>query len=529
MQFKSVPVAKAKGWTLAHSIAVGANRIAKNSKVTADIIARLQEANIEAIQAYRLETCDIDENTAAGAIANHIQGTGVKAAIAFNGRCNLHACSAGLLLVEDKIDDLNAAAPSVGIATLHKYTPVQQGQLVATVKIIPFGIEQNQLKAVLKIDASLKIKAYRPFTVALLSTGAPITAKTAKVTKNRLESVLGSLKIMDTCRHDVNSVTDKIREIATNGPDLLIVSGPSAISDHRDILPSAVKKAGGDVLHLGMPVDPGNLLMLGKLNAMTVIGMPGCAKSPSLNGFDWVLERYAAGLPLDAGTLQKMGIGGLLKEPVGRPEPRAPVTANAPTITAAIVLAAGKSSRSGDTHKLLALLDSKPVIEQSIIALRKAGLEQIHLVTGARAAEIETALDSQRIHFTHNADYDFGMGTSLAAGISSLPDSTEQCLISLGDMPFVQPSTIQTLQNAAVQISEADIFVPLFKGKRGNPVLWRKNQFEKLKQIKGDQGGRSIMRSQENLVCEVPVDDPGVLIDLDTPEALAQFGISVTS
>jgi len=528
MQFKTLRVAEAVGWTLAHSIAVGANRIAKNSTITADIIEQLQEANIEAIQAYSLETSDIDENSAAKAIGGHIQGACIEVAAATHGRCNLHASSAGLLFVEDKIDDLNTATPSVGIATLHKYTPVQQGQLVATVKIIPFGIEKNQLEAVLKIDASLKVKTYRQFTVALLSTGAPITAKTVRVTKNRIESVRGSLEIMETCPHDVDSVTDKIREVAANRPDLLIVSGPSAISDYRDILPSALKKAGGDVLHLGMPVDPGNLLMLGKLNDMTVIGMPGCAKSPSLNGFDWVLERYAARLPLDAGTLQKMGIGGLLKETVGRPEPRAPVTAHAPTTTAAVVLAAGKSSRSGDTHKLLAMLDGKPVIEQSVIALKKAGLDEIHLVTGARAAEIETALNSQHIHFTHNADYKSGMGTSLAAGISSLPDSCEQCLISLGDMPFVQTATIQTLQNAAVQISEADIFVPLFKGKRGNPVLWRKNQFEKLKQIKGDQGGRSVMRSQENLVCEVPVDDPGVLIDLDTPEALAQFGISVT-
>ena len=529
MQFKTVPVAKALDWTLAHSVALGTGRIAKNSVITADTIAKLKKADIDEILAYRLEGTDVDENTAASAVANHIQGVGVETGEATHGRCNLYAGTAGLLLVDEKIDSLNVAVPPVGIATLPKYAPVSQGQLVATVKIIPFGIEKNQLEAALYINAPLKVAAYQQFRAVLLSTGTPLTAKATSVTRDRIERVHGSLDACDNCNHDIENVANKLNEAAVAAPDLIIVSCVAAISDARDILPTALEKAGGTVQHIGMPVDPGNLLMLGTLGSITVIGMPGCAKSPSLNGFDWVLERYAAGLPLDAHALQMMGIGGLLKEAVNRPEPRAPSTPHHTAITAAILLAAGKSSRSGDTHKLLAMLDGKSVIEQSVIALKKAGMAHIHVITGARAPQIEAALDGHVVSLTHNENFESGMGTSVAVGISALPSNAEQCLISLGDMPFVNAGTIQALQNAASQISEADIFVPLFKGKRGNPVLWRKNQFEKLKQITGDQGGRSIMRGQENLVCEVPVDDPGILIDLDTPEALAQFGISVTN
>jgi len=528
MKFENITVSEALGWTLAHSVNTSDTRLLKNSQITTEVIQQLQAAHIHSVLAYKLEDGDIDENAAAKIVAQHIAGAHVRIGKPTRGRCNLYAKKSGLMLPDKSIDALNAMGPAIGTATLPKYAPVTNGKLVATVKIIPYGLAKTQLNAVTAINARLSITPFNAFNAAILTSGAVMSVKAESTTKNRINGVSGTVVSIKTCAHTVPSVSDKIIALTKTGIDLLILSGISAISDVRDVLPAALKAAGGQILHLGMPVDPGNLLMLGKHGSTIIIGMPGCAKSPSLNGFDWVLERYAAGLPLDANTLQGMGVGGLLKEVIERPEPRAPSKPHAIKGTPAIILAAGKSTRSGNNHKLLAVLDGKPVITQSVIALKDAGIKGLHVVTGARADEIREALKPQHVNIVHNALYETGMASSLAAGITALPPGTEQCFICLGDMPFVNKTTYSALIAAANRVSEAQIFVPLFKGKRGNPVLWRNSQFEKLVHIKGDKGGRDLIKEQENLVCAVPVDDPGILIDLDTPEALAQFGIRVT-
>jgi molybdenum cofactor cytidylyltransferase len=88
-----------------------------------------------------------------------------------------------------------------------------------------------------------------------------------------------------------------VKELAAEGCDILLMSGASAIVDRRDVLPAGLEEAGGRVSHFGMPVDPGNLMLMGSLGERPVIGLPGCARSPKVNGFDWVLQRMVAGLP----------------------------------------------------------------------------------------------------------------------------------------------------------------------------------------------------------------------------------------
>ena len=95
---------------------------------------------------------------------------------------------------------------------------------------------------------------------------------------------------------------------------MLLIHGASAILDRRDVIPSAIERAGGRVDHFGMPVDPGNLLLLGHVGERVVLGLPGCARSPKVNGFDWVLERLVAGLPVGSAEIMRMGAGGLLAE-----------------------------------------------------------------------------------------------------------------------------------------------------------------------------------------------------------------------
>jgi molybdenum cofactor cytidylyltransferase len=110
--------------------------------------------------------------------------------------------------------------------------------------------------------------------------------------------------------------------LAASHSDLVLILTGSATSDISDVVPSAIGEAGGAVERFGMPVDPGNLLVLGRIGARPVIGLPGCARSPALNGADWVLERVACGVAVTSADIAAMGVGGLLKEIPTRPQPR---------------------------------------------------------------------------------------------------------------------------------------------------------------------------------------------------------------
>src|SRR5690606_28542062 len=94
------------------------------------------------------------------------------------------------------------------------------------------------------------------------------------------------------------------------------------IVDRNDVIGAGIVAAGGRLERLGMPVDPGNLLLIGELDGVPAIGIPSCAASPALNGFDWVLERVLAGRTPDSAAIARMGVGGLLKEIASRPQPR---------------------------------------------------------------------------------------------------------------------------------------------------------------------------------------------------------------
>src|SRR6202011_759668 len=149
--------------------------------------------------------------------------------------------------------------------------------------------------------------------------------------------------------------------------DILLIHGASAILDRRDVIPAAIVAAGGRIDHFRMAVDPGNLLLLGHVGEQVVLGLPGCARSPKVNGFDWVLERLVAGLPVGSGEIMRMGSGGLLAEIPSRPLPRAeakPVPEAKPQgpRIGALLLAAGQSRRMGGPNKLLAELDGIPMV-----------------------------------------------------------------------------------------------------------------------------------------------------------------------
>src|SRR5205814_5377025 len=218
--------------------------------------------------------------------------------------------------------------------------------------------------------------------------------------------------------HEQAALAQAIEEVLA-GAELVIVFGASAIADRRDVIPAAVESIGGRVEHFGMPVDPGNLLLLAQARGRPVLGAPGCARSPKENGFDWVLMRLLANLPVPREAITGLGVGGLLMEIVTRPQPRdEPVRVGAHRI-AAVVLAAGRSTRMGGPNKLVAEIGGKPLVRIAAEQALASRAQPVLVVTGHDRERIEAALSGLAVRFVYNPDFADGLGTSLRAGIAA--------------------------------------------------------------------------------------------------------------
>ena len=334
MKFGRIAVADGAGAILAHAVRRPGLTLKKGEVVGPDELCALLSAGIETIIAAQLEPGDVHENEAARQLASDLAGPRVTLERPFTGRCNLLAAADGLVVVDGAtIDAVNAVDEAITVATLPPYRPVVAGEMIATVKIIPFSVPDASLARARAGAArpALSVAPYLPLRVGVVSTLLPglkssVIAKTLAVLEARLAPARARLVAEERVRHEVAELVPAILRVALEA-DLLVVFGASAITDRRDVVPNAIEAAGGTVDHLGMPVDPGNLLLLGSLPvlqkcAIPVIGAPGCARSPKENGFDFVLRRFLAGLPVTGADLRGMGVGGLLSEIVSRPQPR---------------------------------------------------------------------------------------------------------------------------------------------------------------------------------------------------------------
>ncbi len=334
MRFGRVAVVGSEGAILAHAIKRPGLALKKGEVVGAAELHALRAAGVETIVAALLEDDDVHENEAARRLAQDLAGDHVTLERPFTGRCNLLAARDGLVMVErGVVDAVNAVDEAITVATLSPYRPVVAGEMIATVKIIPFSVPRASLDRARRGagEPALSVAPYLPLRVGVVSTLLPglkpsVIAKTLRVLEERLAPAAATLVADCRTPHDATSLAAAIREAAA-GADLLVIFGASAITDRRDVVPSGIEGAGGSVLHLGMPVDPGNLLLLGELpvssgRCIPVIGAPGCARSPKENGFDFILRRFLAGLCVSGTDLRGMGIGGLLSEIVSRPQPR---------------------------------------------------------------------------------------------------------------------------------------------------------------------------------------------------------------
>jgi molybdenum cofactor cytidylyltransferase len=300
----------------------------------------------------------------------------------------------------------------------------------------------------------------------------------------------------------------------------VIVFGASAIADRRDVIPAAISGIGGAIEHFGMPVDPGNLLLIGNAGGVPVLGAPGCARSPVENGFDWVLMRLLASLKVTRAELTGMGVGGLLMEIVTRPQPREGREPDGNRRVTAIILAAGRSTRMGGPNKLLAELGGKPLVrivtEQALASKAKG----VIVVTGHQAELVEKTLAGLDVKFVRNPDFAQGLASSVKAGVAAVPNDADGAVICLGDMPMISAQLLDHLIEAFAPDRGNLIAVPVSDGRRGNPVLWSRRFFKELMTLDGDVGARHLIARHTEAVAEVPVDGEGAFLDIDTPQAL---------
>jgi len=268
-----------------------------------------------------------------------------------------------------------------------------------------------------------------------------------------------------------------------------------------------------------MPVDPGNLMLIASAGGRPVLGAPGCARSPRENGFDWVLERLLCGLPVTGRDITAMGVGGLLMEIVTRPQPRAAVPRPGRRI-AAVVLAAGRSTRMGGPNKLLAKINDRPLLRIAVEAALASKAHPVIVVTGHQHDKVEAALDGLDVRLVGNPDFAEGLSTSVKAGIAAVPEDADGAIVCLGDMPQVNAPLIDSLIGAFDPEQGALVVVPAIDGQRGNPVVWSRRFFPELATLQGDAGARNLIASFPEAVVEVPLPGTAALVDVDTPEAL---------
>lgn len=332
MKFGPTPLDAAEGTILAHSLRLEGRVLKKGRVLDAADCAALRQAGTSEVIAARIEPGDIGEDAAATAIASAAAGQGLRVATATTGRCNLHADVDGLLRVDaGAVEDANRVDEALTLATPPDFARLSAGQLAATAKVIPYGASRVSLGLVqarlTRGGPALRLCPFRPLRVALLLTQAEgakasVMHKGSEAVRNRVDSLGSSLVFERITPHATQPLADAIREAQEIGPDLILILAGSATSDRLDTAPSAIVVAGGLIERFGMPVDPGNLLVLARLGEIPAIVLPGCARSPALNGADWVLERIAAGLTVSPHDIAAMGVGGLLKEIPSRPQPR---------------------------------------------------------------------------------------------------------------------------------------------------------------------------------------------------------------
>ncbi len=327
MKFGAVELHQAPGKILAHNISdsSGKRRLRKGTVLEDRHITLLSEIGLAQVYVAELEDGDMPEQEAAPRIAKCLAGGRIELQGAATGRTNLVAKEFGIVRVNLPLLEAVNHIPGVTVATLFQHRVVSPRTIVASVKIIPYGLPMEAVDAVERIcaveDAVIEVLPLQPKEVALILTGRPgLRERLERDFKpaiseriNTFGSQLGTVDFLDTdSQETIDNLSSLIQDRVSEGSGLIIVAGETAILDERDILPQAIMMAGGEIEALGAPVDPGNLLLLGYLGVIPILGAPGCARSRKENVVDWILPRLLSGQRLSRADIIALGHGGLV-------------------------------------------------------------------------------------------------------------------------------------------------------------------------------------------------------------------------
>ncbi len=533
MKFGPCPLDAAEGSILAHSVRVADRMLLKKGTVLdRAMIDALRTSGLTDVVVARLDADDIGENDAAERIARALVAPHITPSQTATGRVNLLADAAGLLLVDaDAVHRLNMQDQAITLATLPDASVVAPREMVATIKIIPFSVPSPVLDAALcKAAPVFSLHPFRPLKVGLTLSTLPglkdsVLEGTIVATQARITALGGTLLPVQQVPHTEAAIAAALHQHMQQGAELLLVAGASAVVDRTDTAPAAIVQAGGEILHVGMPVDPGNLICLGQIGTCPALVLPGCARSPKLNGIDFVLRRIFAGLPVTGADIMRMGVGGLLKDIDARPMPRAQIHSAPPPrhqpVFDALVLAAGRSQRMAPHNKLLLTDDAgTTLIARTVDQVLTSRARRVHVVVGHQEAAVRAALAGRDVTFVQAPDYADGLSASLRAGIAALPPDSDAALVCLGDMPLVSTAEIDRLFDHFAPDEGRAIILPTRHGKRGNPVLWARRFYPQITAVTGDVGARHLIAEHAESVVEVEMETDAVLRDFDTPDSL---------
>lgn len=348
MKFDVMPLDQAVGKILGHNISGpdGRRLFRKGIPLNEEDITRLRKIGRHSVYVAELEESDVDENQAALRIADACKGAHITLSKPTTGRANLHSDTLGLLRVDvDRLMQVNLL-DSITLATGINDAVVQPRQMVATLKVIAYGVSENMVREAERIGRAeltsekenrplLSVTPLKRKKVGLVLSGSPtvkdrIVKGFQKALIPRLQSwgsdldYTGFIALED--ESDEIALANEINRLIDDQFEMIILAGETAIMDRFDIAPRAVERSGGRVTCFGAPVDPGNLLMLARHDGagypVQIIGAPGCARSPKRNIVDLIIPRLLAGDYLTKMDVVKLGMGGMLDDVTERGRPR---------------------------------------------------------------------------------------------------------------------------------------------------------------------------------------------------------------
>jgi len=527
MKFGAVPLAEAEGAILAHSVRAGSVQLHKGQRLLASDVSALQRSGYHQVTVAILAPEDLVENQAAEVVGAAGLAAGMTASKPHAGRVNLVATHAGVLDVNaPAVNAVNAVDPAITLATLPHFARVTKGQLLATIKIIPYGVAQDKVAvAAAKMSGAFRLHGVAKTKVSLvMSTVEGFKPSLIDKGRRAVETRLARLGVgLASCKIVPHSAAEMAKAIVDSKGDLVLILGASATGDIADTAPEALRQAGGAVTRFGIPVDPGNLLFIGQHNGRDVLGLPGCARSLALNGADWVLERLICGINVDDSMLAGMGVGGLLKEIPTRPQPRR----NAGGVkgkVAIILLAAGQSRRMRGRDKLLEPMGESTMLAHAAQAALGSNADTVFVALPPQADARRAKLAGLAVRPIDVPDYAEGMGGSLRNAMAHIGNEYRAVIVALADMPDVTAAHFNALITAYNPAQNHEICrAQTEDGVRGHPVLFGQRFFEALSDSSGDSGGKAVLQSSQEYVQNVKTAGQGAGLDLDTPEAWAAW------